>query len=249
MTNSEKKQKIYKFYPTEERTKLAFKLGGVDKVSDLYTSQPFDLWEKIHIDTTSNTGQYVAIFFNTQDANLSDKTTRQALAYGIDKNALSDKRAISPISIDSWAYNPQVKLYSFDKEKAKKDIKEGLAINLSTSAVLLPLAEKISKNWEDIGIKVNIQVFSAIPSDYQALLAIFDIPLDPDQYTFWHSTQTNTNVTKYSSPRIDKLLEDGRTELNLEERKKIYIDFQRFLVEDSPAIFLYYPTTYTISRN
>jgi len=246
--NNQKEKQIYKFYPTEERTKLAFKLGGVDKISQIHNPKPLDSWKKIKISKDVSMGEYVALFFNTQDPSLSDKTIRQALAYGIDKDILGELRAISPISIDSWAYNPQVKPYNFDQQRATKDIKEGLTINLSTSAILLPIAEKIAKNWEGIGVKTNVEVFSTIPNNYQALLVIFDIPEDPDQYPVWHSTQTNSNISKYSNPRIDKLLEDGRTELNLEERKKIYLDFQRFLVEDSPAVFLYYPTTYTISR-
>jgi len=32
------------------------------------------------------------------------------------------------------------------------------------------------------------------------------------------------------------------------ERKKFYLDFQRFLIEDSPAAFLYHPVSYTIVR-
>jgi peptide/nickel transport system substrate-binding protein len=79
-------------------------------------------------------------------------------------------------------------------------------------------------------------------------LAIFDTPEDPDQYSIWHSTQKATNITHYENPRIDKLLEDGRSQINTEERKKTYLDFQRFLVEDAPAAFLFYPDTYSISR-
>ena len=48
-----------------------------------------------------------------------------------------------------------------------------------------------------------------------------------------HSNQTATNISNYQNPRIDKLLEDGRAELTLVERSKIYLDFQRFLLEDS----------------
>lgn len=255
LSDAKKNKKIYKFYPTEERAKIAFELGEVDKISDIHNPSPLDSWKRIKTTKKTDSGEYVALFFNTQDKSLSEKNLRQALAYGIDKNSLGEQRAISPLSVDSWAYNPQVKPYNFDKDKAKsiikdlpQEIKDNLFINLSTSPVLLSTAEKIAKNWEEIGVKTNIQVSSNISPDYQALLAIFDIPEDPDQYTLWHSTQTNTNITKYSNPRIDKLLEDGRTELNLEERKKIYLDFQRFLVEDSPAVFLFYPTTYTISR-
>ena len=50
------------------------------------------------------------------------------------------------------------------------------------------------------------------------------------------------------NPKIDKLLEDGRKENNKEERKEIYHDFQRFLVEDCPAVFLHELATYSISR-
>ena len=255
LENKEKKRLIYKFYPSEERTKLAFKLGEIDEIEKLIDPKPLDTWEKIKVEKINDTGGHVAIFFNTQDKYLSEKNLRQALAYAIDKDSLDGKRAIGPLSEISWGFNPQVKPYTHDPAKAKKTIddlpkefREGMEINLATSSVLLDKAEKIAKSWEEVGVKTNIQVYTAIPEDYQALLAIFDIPEDPDQYSIWHSTQTSTNITKYSNPRIDKLLEDGRGELNLEERKKIYIDFQRFLVEDSPAIFLYYPTTYTISR-
>ena len=93
-----------------------------------------------------------------------------------------------------------------------------------------------------------MQVSSVTPTEYDAFLVIFDIPPDPDQYTLWHSTQAGSNISRYKNPRIDKLLEDGRLNLDTEARKKIYLDFQRFLLEDAPAAFLFHPTWYTISR-
>jgi hypothetical protein len=44
-------------------------------------------------------------------------------------------------------------------------------------------------------------------------------------------------------------LEDGRKELNQEKRKIIYQDFQRFLIEDSPAAFIKNLHSYTINRS
>jgi peptide/nickel transport system substrate-binding protein len=247
---------IYKFYPAEDSTKLAFELGKVDAIEDVLDPSPISSWPKVKIEKTVSTGEYVAVFFNTQDKLLVEKNIRQALSYAINKDNLPGIRAISPISISSWAYNPQVKPYDYDMEKAKTMINEykesskldKLSVNLTTAPVLLPEAEKIAKDWRAIGVEVNLQVISSIPTDYQALLAIFDIPEDPDQYSIWHSTQTSTNVTHYQDARIDKLLEDGRSQINIEDRKKTYFDFQRFLVEDSPAAFLYYPETFKISR-
>jgi peptide/nickel transport system substrate-binding protein len=79
-------------------------------------------------------------------------------------------------------------------------------------------------------------------------LAFWKIPLDPDQYFFWHSTQKDTNITNYKNVKIDKLLEDGRSSIFPSDRKKYYIEFQKIIAEDIPAIFLYYPYTYTIER-
>jgi peptide/nickel transport system substrate-binding protein len=248
---------VYKFYPTEERLKLAFELGEVDEIDGIFDPKPLDAWSKLKISKSVNTGEYVAVFFNTQDKNLGEKNLRQALSYAINKSSLGGTRAVSPISEDSWAYNPQVKPYEYDPVKAgqmiddyKKSTKiDQLTLTLSTSPILLPQAEKIAKDWEAVGVKIDLRVVSAIPSDYQAFLVIFDVPDDPDQYSIWHSTQTATNISRYQNPRIDKLLEDGRSQIDLEERRKTYLDFQRFLVEDSPAAFLYYPTNYTIKRN
>ena len=248
LENDKKMRKVYRFYPTEESAKLAFELGDVDRVDNLLDPAPINKWPKIKLHETTDHGEYVAVFFNTSDKLLSDKSLRQALSYATQKDNLGGERAISPISSSSWAFNPQVKQYNFDRDKAQgmisamsTEVKNNLTISLTTPPLLLPQAESIQKDWQAIGVKTNIQVMSNIPTNYQAMIAIFDVPDDPDQYTIWHSTQTETNITHYSNPRIDKLLEDGRTTLDQTQRKQIYLDFQRFLLEDEPALFLYYP--------
>ncbi|MEK7061183.1 MAG: ABC transporter substrate-binding protein [Patescibacteria group bacterium] len=247
---------IYKFYPTEETAKNALKLGEIDKLNDIFSFQPFDSWKTVSVSKKIDYKKFAAVFFNlAKDKKTADKTLRQALTYAIKKDKFSENRALGPISPYSWAYNPQVKPYEYDLTKAKEMMKElsketlnNLSLNIATTHVLLPQAEEIAKNWRDLGILVYVQVISAIPDDFDAFLGILDIPKDPDQYSLWHSSQEATNISNYKNPRIDKLLEDGRTITNEIERKKIYFDFQRFLIEDSPAAFLYHPVSYTITR-
>jgi peptide/nickel transport system substrate-binding protein len=107
LVSKDKSKLIYKFYPTEERTKIAFELGQVDMIDDLFGVSPFDDWKRVKIDSTTSTGEFVAVFFNTKDEVLAEKNLRQALSYAIDKKKLGGVRAIGPISADSWAYNPQ----------------------------------------------------------------------------------------------------------------------------------------------
>jgi len=256
LTKPEEKDMIFKFYPTEERAKLALKLGEVDKLLDIFNPEPFDGWKTLDVQKKIDYGRFTAVFFNTaKEKKASDKTLRQVLTYAIDKRKFPSARALGPISPNSWAYNPQVKPYDYDLAKAKdmmkdlsKEIQNNLLLNIATTPILLTEAEEIARNWRDLGITVNVQVTSGIPDNFDAFLAILDIPRDPDQYSLWHSSQEATNISNYKNPRIDKLLEDGRTVTNESERKKIYLDFQRFLVEDSPAVFLYHPTSYTITR-
>ncbi len=251
-------QKTFKFYPNDTQAKLAYELGEINVIQDLLNPAPFDTWKTADVSKTINKQRYVAVFFNTgQDSLLADKDLRQALSYGIDKSPWQESRADGPISPLSWAYNPSVKPYDLDIAHAKELInsskidpnqKKNLKITLTTVPDLLPVANQIVKNWKEIGVTATIQVTSYIPDNYQAFLAIYDIPTDPDQYNSWHHTQTQTNISRYKNDRIDKLLEDGRLETNQEKRKQIYFDFQRFLVEDAPAAFLYYPNNYTVSR-
>ena len=251
-------KQVIRFYPSEEKTKLAFKLGQIDEAWDVIDPSPFNEWSTVNIEEATNKSRYVGIFFNTakEDGNdLSDKKLRQSLSYAIDKSSFGFERALGPISPDSWAYNPQIKDYEYDPSHSKEllsDFSEealsNLTIELSTTATLLPIAEKISHFWGEIGIKTNILVIPVLPETYRAFLAIYDIPEDPDQYSTWHSTQVSTNISRYNNPRIDKLLEDGRIELDPEVRKKIYLDFQRFLLEDAPAVFLYHPASFKLIR-
>jgi peptide/nickel transport system substrate-binding protein len=236
----------YKFYPSEDRLKLAFKLGEIDEMYNLQEIDTFLNWKTINITKDIGYNNFVGIFFNTDDENLKSKELRQSLAYAINKDGFDGERAIGPVSPLSWGYNPQVKQYIRDVEKAKdaKDTK----ITLSTLPNLLKTAEKIKKDWDEVGVICDIQVVTDVPDNYQAFLATVDIPKDPDQYSLWHSTQMETNISHFKNPRIDKLLEDGRTELDQEVRKKIYLDFQRFIVEDVPAVFLYHPTFYSVTR-
>jgi peptide/nickel transport system substrate-binding protein len=248
--------RIYKFFPTEERTKLAFMLGQVDMISEIIEPSPLDKWDTVEVKKEVKMNQIVTLFYNNDQGPFSgteSKSLRQALDYAINKEAFGGARAISPINPSSWVYNPQVKPYNYDKDRAKELLgdrsKEPLQIKLVASPSLLSVAESIAKDWEAVGVKAIIQVSSVIPTDFEVYLAILDVPKDPDQYAIWHSTQKDsTNISKFTNHRIDKLLEDGRVELNQEERRNIYLDFQRFLVEEVPAAFLYHPVTYTIIR-
>ncbi|MFZ2200090.1 MAG: ABC transporter substrate-binding protein [Microgenomates group bacterium] len=249
-------RRIYKFYPTETSSLTAYNLGEVDaieKLSFIGDALTRDTTTMV-ADNNNTTDTQSVLFFNNNDTVLASKPTRQALAYAIEDKTFGKERTISPIKKQSWAYNNLVKTYDYDPSKAKsllaQDVKDPSAVKLELKTMLqyLDIAESIATSWRDVlGVEVEVKVVSSVTSDYQILLADFTPPVDPDQYSIWHSTQ-GTNFTHFSNLKIDKLLEDGRRTSDQKLRKEIYQDFQRFLLEDCPAVFLFKSNSYTISR-
>ncbi|HOR01726.1 MAG TPA: hypothetical protein PKZ92_00475 [Candidatus Woesebacteria bacterium] len=241
----------YRFYFNQADVIHAYKIGNVNEIKINSLPPEFTEWHKTNITKQiETTEKYVAVFINTQK--LGNRQLRQALAYATPKGD-KNERALGPISPNSWAYYSNIKEYNLNKTRAKELLKNEKIDHLNLSVndrQLLPLAEEIKTSWQNIlEIPVSITIENQ-PNfdDYDTILTYGAITKDPDQYLFWHSTQTNTNITKLNNPRIDKLLEEGRQTNDQIERKKIYQDFQTYLLEEVPAIFLYYPTTYTVTR-
>lgn len=239
-----------KFYPTEEQLLEAIKIGEV-KTASVVNANIFNSWHNLNVERKIDNFLIVTIFLNNEDQEIASKEFRQALNFAIDRTTFDGETAISPISPASWAFNAQAKRYDYNVAKAKELLlKSGVKdpkITLTTTAGLDKIAEKIKKSWQAIGVQVEIKEEKTLPANFQALLAINKITPDPDQYSLWHSTQKETNITHYKNVKIDKLLEDARGTIDESKRKELYMDFQRFLEEDSPAIFLYHPYKYTIT--
>ncbi len=244
----------YNFYSSQSQARTAFKLGLVSVVQGLSEVADIQTWPNLEIATQIATDRHVVLFFDTAGdlfAGASGKNLRLALNYAIDKSRYQ-QRSIGPLTRTSWAYNDTIRKYDYDLKRAKdllsKVEKKPDQIDLTTLPIYEKAALEIKKDWEALGLTVNLKIVQDIPDEYQVLLVAQVIPTDPDQYNFWHSTQTATNLSHFNNPRIDKLLEDGRKTLDLTERKKLYFDFQRFLLDESPAVFLYFPETYTVTK-
>jgi len=248
--------KIYRFYDTEDELISAYKKGDITQftTSKKTITDIFENWKNTKIDKTVNTNQILTLFFNTQKEPLSSKDVRKAISFAIPQFENQGVVASGPIPPLSWAHNPDLKKYTYDKEKAQAllekniDASDSAELELFTFYDYLSNAESIKKELEASGLKVKIRVRSYMPQEFDMLLTLWNPPIDPDQYYFWHSTQKNDNLTRYRNVKVDLLLEEGRRITNRDERKKKYMEFQETLVDDVPAHFIYYPYIYTVKR-
>ena len=134
---------------------------------------------------------------------------------------------------------------------AKKDQKLQIKITTSTWSELAEVAKIIKEQWEALGVRIDIEVLptpelqQAIKErNYEALLFGAVLNIDPDPFSLWHSSQKKDpglNLALYDNKAADTILEDARQTLNPLERAKKYDDFQKLVIEDIPAVFLYNP--------
>ncbi len=136
--------------------------------------------------------------------------------------------------------------------RSKNGVDFQFAISTNDNPVRSALAAVISKQLQIIGIKAASSVDGAasllrnsvIPRRFDALLYGLDMGYDPDNFAVWHSSQNKEdglNISSFSDPRIDSLLDQARATTDIEKRKELYKKFQDIFVDEAPAVVLYYP--------
>ncbi len=258
-TKKTNREITFQFYPTEESLKTAFMLGEVAQISDVknlnFNGMNMSKFPNTFTQKQTDYSQLVTIFYNLNDPNLSDKRLRDALSYAIPDTFANGERNYGPFNPRSWVAKNGLTTYSQDLDHSRLLLKDTLSASQASKLVFeiktLPqyknTAEIIKSEWEKIGIKSKIIEVQTLPMNFQIFLGDFNMPKDPDQYMLWHSSQAD-NISNYKNLRIDKLLEDGRQTYDINERIRIYEDFQKYLLDDPPATFLYFPYVYNITR-
>ncbi len=248
---------VYKFYDNETKMINAYKLGQINEMQ--LTKKPladvFNSWKNTQVLKTVDYSRLLTLFFNLNSTELKQKEkkeVRQAMAMVLSQLKIADSGELAngPIPPISWAYNSDVRQASYNEEFIQKILKgkEKFNIELDTYEDYLDISNEVQNLFNDTNVKIDVNILSEKPTSYNLLLAYWKVPFDPDQYYYWHSTQTQGNISGYKSEKIDKLLEDGRDTVSVTDRKKIYSNFQKVIVDDVPAYFLYYPYIYTIRR-
>lgn len=253
----------YIFFSSEGEMITAYKRAKINEMSILNRTlaNSFKQWENSIVTKNVSYDKILTLFYNTKNPLLGERDMRVAVENAIQYAEFSElgEMANSPIPPISWAYNSGLKKRETDIEFAQKTFKrlvsagntasQSAKFTLLTYYEYLDMADTISSNLRDAGlpIDVNFASYSTQP-EFDFMLAYLTIPQDPDQYYYWHSTQSIAKLIGYKNLKVDKLLETGRSTYKIADRKTSYIDMQKTLSEDPPALFLFYPYSYTVKR-
>lgn len=159
--------------------------------------------------------------------------------------------------IDSDGDGVREKKLANDTEPTKLEIKLITVQWPELERVMMALKDQ----WAEAGVLINIEAYSLgeiqqefiRPREYEAIVFGQVIGIDPDPFSFWHSSQKKDpglNLSLYENKTVDKLLEEARQTLDSQSRAEKYVLFQERISEDIPAIFIYSPTyLYPVAKN
>lgn len=261
---------------------LELKFGGIDFMGltpPQYKLQAnSDLFKRYFQKFRYPSFGYTYLGYNLLDKRFSDKRVRQAITFAIDKKAIIagvllgfGNPCTGPFPPESWAYNPNVKDYEYNPEKAIKLLNEAgwimgedellkkngepfkftVLVNQGNEA-RLKTAQIIKENLKKIGIDMSIKVleWQALLHEFidkkrfEAVIMGWALSRDPDIYDIWHSSKTREgefNFISYKNEEVDRLLLEGRRTFDIEKRKRIYHRIHEILAEEQPCTFLYVP--------
>ncbi|MDQ6826918.1 MAG: peptide ABC transporter substrate-binding protein [Candidatus Eremiobacteraeota bacterium] len=273
-------QIAFRVYPQQDSLYAAVDAGEID-VTDI----PPNLW-RVH-ERLKGRHRFVnwpwnvafTLLPNFADpavAFLKDVSVRRAILYGIDRrsivsgimNGQADVLG-GPIPAFSPYYNPKIRQYPYDPEKARRMLeadgwklrgatryKGGTPLRFtlknggSTDAVASNIVELIQANLKSIGIDCQLQneeintFFADLhATKFQVALRGRILPPYPDDYENFDSHQTRNkggyNLGSYSNSRIDALIERARTAPSASVGRQALYAYQEAAAQDLPALFLY----------
>jgi peptide/nickel transport system substrate-binding protein len=133
-------------------------------------------------------------------------------------------------------------------------------LSTSNDPARVRIAEDVARQWRAIDADVRVQALEAstfveehlLAREFQTALVEVDVGPDPDPYPFWHTSQIaapGRNLSGYSDPLMDDVLERARQNTDLARRKELYEEFAKFLVAGAPAAPLYAPVSVYVQRS
>jgi len=166
-----------------------------------------------------------------------------------DSNLNPTEEAINILERNGWARGSDNIMI---KKTKKEDYRLSFSISTSNAPELKSVANILKEEWEKIGAEIELRFFETgllnqeviRPREYDSLLFGEIVGRDFDLFAFWHSSQRNDpglNIALYTNITADSLLEGIRTTSTRREKEDLYIEFEREIENDIPAVFLYSP--------
>lgn len=250
----------------------------------MFKSKELDLVKSIPseaIDQEKSSDEYISspsfsvytYSFNVNEKPFTNKKIRQAFAYAINRDAITknvskggEKAAYGYVAYGAKApsgkdFRDEVSdYYSFDADKAKKLLKEGLkeegwstlpevTLKYNSEANHKKIAEALQEMFkQNLGVETALEnqewktyIDSFKQKNFQiARMGWVGDFLDPYPVLNLYSTKSSSNFTNWSNTEYDKLLSDSLVEQDETKRYELLHQAEELLMTEMPIIPIYF---------
>jgi peptide/nickel transport system substrate-binding protein len=258
--------------PDTSTRALELRKGSADIVSNGLTSDMvLTLKKEPALEVQSVPGtvlNYLA--FNLRDPVLNDVRVRRAMAYALDRRPIIEylwrgfaEPATNLLPVQSWAYDPDVLRYDYNREKANQildaagyaridGVRFHITIKTSTEESTRLFAAVLQQQLRAVGIALDIRTFEFATFFSDVTNGAYQVHSlrwiggneDPDIFEYvFHSAKFSphgANRTFYSNPKLDALIDRAKAETDQSIRRRLYFEVQQILADDLPYINLWY---------
>ncbi len=269
---------VVRIIPGSEGQRAALQRGELDLLLDI-TSADLSFVEGLNQYQVVTTPTYAWWHFwlNNSDPVLADRSVRQALAYGLDKAAITETvmrgineplHAVVPPA--HWAHNPDVRVYPYDPDRAQELLEEsgwtlgadGIrqrdnvrlrleVLNIAGQAERLRVIQIAQAYWRDLGIDVQIREIDG--ASFPPTMAGGDFQIAYGWFGEEHEPVFNlwlgTNWQNYDNEEALDLLRQVPTLVEQSERQALVQRFQELAAEDMPTLPLATRVLLSAARN
>jgi peptide/nickel transport system substrate-binding protein len=257
---------LYKIVRESGTQRLMLQRGEVHVAANLTSDDTAALTGKPGVSLVIRPEFRMFLFrMNTKHGPLADVNLRRAVSCAIDYNAMKTvavhaKTPTGPLPEGMFGYFPGAGAYALDLAKAKswlaKSNYAGKPVQLTVAHIsgyeqqrrwCLILMDNLRKIGVDAEIKAltwpDIVGASRSPETCPDFLSVFTSVnyADPADISFnhYHSSRNgNWSNPTYANPAVDKLIDEGRSEMNRTKRERIYAEFQKAVMADAPDLFI-----------
>jgi peptide/nickel transport system substrate-binding protein len=258
------KDVVIRTIPEANTALAALQTGEVDIIKNLFHEQA---QQEPKLVATPGLESFM-IRLNTWGGETMDLKVRQALNYGVDKDALAqalfggyaEPLKGQAITSSEFGFNPDIEAYPYDPDMARQLLKdagfESLDVDfVATSGNWLKdkeVAEAVAGQLEEVGVHANLSILE-LSAYYGAMLnpekasqselAFISVSgelLDAQKtLNGWFACEGAANV--YCNEEIDQMIAEARVETDAEAREKLLRDTWQALHDDAASIFLISP--------
>jgi peptide/nickel transport system substrate-binding protein len=255
---------IFRFISEPSTALSALQAGEIDWTDSIPPQRVSQLKDDDSVNlavTPSNDYWYLAL--NEARKPWSDVRVRQAIAYAIDRDAIVAATSYGTAAKNELAipkgsfWYADYARYGYDIEQAKRLLREANASPQNLDMLVtteypetVTAAQIIADNLAPLGITVNIRTVDFATWLDEQNSGHFDMlmmgwlgNIDPDDFYYaQHRTDGSSNAQKYSNPEVDRLLDAGRVETNLDTRAATYRKAAAIIADECSYIYLYNPS-------